>query len=473
MSVRRGATWLGTVCVLVGTTVSLAAAPAVAEDESVRVRVPKSISAGGSPGSVTVNVSMDDGDCVNVRTALGVHLPGLTADRVEMQVDVDGDWRRVSVSDAANGLVVGERTAPEKPELCEKKSVSSRYRVILAEGVPGGRVTLVAEAYAAGGRLLGRDSDSARVTGRTGDAADSSERIPELVTPSATAQATEVPGAEATQDGAVALPTKPAAADSSGGSLGLGGLVMVVGVVMVGIGIALMVLLIRRSRAEGGRAAGAPSAGADPTARIVLLGAEPTTRIAPTPRIAPTGADPTARITPVGTVFGSGADPTARITPVGPVFRSGVQTPGVGPVGSVGPLPGSGPVGAAGRAPDGRPGGVPPVVGDQTLILPAAGVTPPRPAGTTPPRQPGPVPPHGVPPHGATPHGVPPHGATPHGVTPYGVPPARAGSVAPGDVPARPGAAPPRPDGSVPPEQPPAGGPDATLILPPARRPPQ
>ncbi|MGI5145315.1 hypothetical protein ACQEVC_02760 [Plantactinospora sp. CA-294935] len=458
MSVRRGATWLGTVGLLVGTTVSLAAAPAVAEGESVRVRAPNSISAGGSPGSVTVNVSMRSGGCVSVRTVLAVHLPGLTADRVEVRVAADGGWRPVSVSDAASGLVVTDRTAPDKPDLCARKSVSSRYRVNLAGGTPAGRVTLLAEAYTAGGRLLGRDTDSARMTGRTGKAPDSA-RTPALVIPSATAQATEEPAAEATQDVPAALPTQPVAADESGGSsLGLGGMVMVVGVVMVGIGIALMVLLIRRGRAERRRAAGASAAGADPTARIVLLGAEPTSRIPPA------GADPTSRIAPVGPVFRSGAgmpgagqaspagaDPTVRIAPVGPVFRSGAGMPGAGQVSPAGPLPGAGPVDGVGPERGGRPG-VPPVVGDQTLILPAAGSTSPRPAGTTPPRQPGTVPPHTTPPHA----------------------PARPGSVAPGDVPpAQPGAAPPRPDGTVPPEQPSAGGPDATLILPPARRPHQ
>ncbi|MEO3926018.1 hypothetical protein ABGB07_19425 [Micromonosporaceae bacterium B7E4] len=443
MSVRRGATWLGTVGLLVGTTVSLAAAPAVAEGESVRVRAPNSISAGGSPGSVTVNVSMRSGGCVSVRTVLALHLPGLTADRVEVRVAADGGWRRVPVSEAANGLVVTDRTAPDKPELCARKSVSSRYRVNLAGGAPAGRVTLLVEAYTAGGRLLGRDTDSARMTGRTGKAPDSAERTPEPVIPSPTAQATEAPTAEATDEVAAALPTVPAAEESGG--IGLGGMVIVVGMVMVGIGIALLVLLVRRSRAERRRLAGTPSADADPTARIVLLGAESTTRIPAA------GADPTTRIP-------AGADPTARITPVGPVFRSAARGPGAGPVRSAGPLPGAGPVDGAGTAGGGRPGGVPPAVGDQTLILPAAGSTPPRPAGP-PSRQPG--------------TGVPP--AVPsHPTPPLGAPPARAGSVTPNDVPpAQPGAAPPRPDGTVPPEQPSAGGPDATLILPPARRPQQ
>ncbi|WP_159079321.1 hypothetical protein [Plantactinospora sp. BC1] len=434
MSVRRGATWLGTVGLLVGTTVSLAAAPAVAEGESVRVRAPSSISAGGSPASVTVNVSMRGGGCVNVRTVLGVHLPGLTADRVEVRVAADGDWRRVPVSEGANGLVVGERTAPDKPELCARKSVSSRYRVSLAEGAPAGRVTLLAEAYGAGGRLLGRDTDSARLTGRTGDA-PATQRTPELVIPSATPQATEEPAAPATEEVAAALPAQPVAAeDESGGSLGLGGMVMVVGIVMVGIGIALMVLLIRRSRAERGRVAVASGDDAEKTARIIVLGAERTTRIPP-------------------------ADPTARNAPVGPVFRSAAgagRAPGdgAGPVGAAGPLPGTqpvdgvGPVGGVGAA----PGGVS-AVGDQTLILPASGAVLPRPATSTPPRQPGTLPAQVVPPAGT-------------------------GSATPGEVPARPETAParpegvpPRPEGSVPPEQPPAGGPDATLILPPSQRP--
>ncbi|MDG4784853.1 hypothetical protein O7626_02705 [Micromonospora sp. WMMD1102] len=421
MSVRRGATWLGTVGLLAGAAVALAPAPARAEGEQVKVRAPNSISAGGSAASVTVNVSMRGGDCVNVRTALAVQLPGLTADRVEVRVPAGRDWRRVPVSAAGDGLFVTERTAPQRPELCARKNVSSRYRVNLAEGVPGGRVTLVAEAYAAGGRLLGRGGDAARVTGRTGKAP---QRTPGLVTASATPQATEAAEAEPSQEVAAALPVRPAAAEDSGGSLGLGGMVMVVGVVMVGIGIALIVLLVRRSRAERARA-GMPSAaaadptGAEQTARIVLLGAEPTTRIPPT-----------------------GADPTTRIPPAGPVFRSATLPAGPPPATAPGPLPQ--PATPAPASPPAVPGQVAPggvAGGDQTLILPVSATTPRRPRGTTPSR---------------------PADAAP-------VPPRRAGSVDPAGVPAEQTG----PDAGAPADPPSTGGPDATLILPPSRRPPR
>ncbi|WP_422771519.1 hypothetical protein ACN28C_33805 [Plantactinospora sp. WMMC1484] len=431
MSVRHAASRLGAVCLLVATTVFLTAVPVGAAGEAVRVRAPNSISAGGSPGSVTVNVSMRSGDCVSVRTSLGIHLPGLTADRVEVRVAADGGWRRVPVS-AAGGLVVTERTAPNRPELCARKNVSSRYRVTLLAGAPAGRVGLLAEAHTANGRLLGRGTDTARVSGRTGVTPAPTPSTAEALTPSPTVEQTEEAVAEPTQEvaAAAALPGSTPAGVESGGSLGLGGLVMLVGLVMVGIGVALLVLLIRRGRADRARRAAAQaSADADRTARIVVLGAEPA------PRVPPADASPTTRIPPVG------ASPTTRIPPVG----------------AAGPAAGGGPGSAGGVRPPA--GAAVPGFGEQTLILPTAGGIPPRPAGATPPRQAGPVPPHPGPPVGAG-------GGAPGEV------PARADGAAsrPSNGPARLDGRPPGEDGPVPPEQPSAGGPDATLILPPARR---
>ncbi|MGI5213943.1 hypothetical protein [Plantactinospora sp. CA-290183] len=352
MSVRRGATWLGMFSALLGVAVALGAAPAAAEGESVRVRAPSSFNAGGSPGSVTVNVSKRADGCVTVRTALGVRLAGLTPDRVEVRVADDGDWRRVPVSAAAGGLVVAQRTTPEKSRLCERKSISSRYRLTLLAGAPGGQVTVVAEAYSAGGQLLGRGSDSARVGGRT---APSPSRTEPAAVPSGTPEATGEAAvategaAVATEEVAAALPEQRAAPDQSGGGLGIGAVVIIVGLVLVGIGAALLVMLVRRSRADR---------------------TEPATQLLPT---------------------GGGDAPIAQTIPM---------VRGAGPGGGIGPVvdrvvppntPGL--VGPASAGADGLADG-----GDRTLILPTAGRTPPRRTRAVPPAPPGPAQPTAAPP---------------------------------------------------------------------------
>lgn len=443
MSVRRGATWLGAVCVLLPTAMSWGVAPALAEGESVRVRAPSSINAGGSPSSVPVDVSMRDGECVNVRTALGVRLLGLTADRVEVQVAADGDWRPVPVSDGADGLVVAERTAPDRAELCAGKSVSSRYRVSLLAGVPDGRVTVVAEAYTAAGRLLGRDADTARVGGQTGADPASSVSAPELVVPSETPEATEEAVAP-TRGVAAVAPEQTPAAEESGGSLGIGGMVMTVGVVMVAIGVALIVLLIRRGRADRREPAGGLAvdtrSGRIPPPRTALYGGTVTGGADPTMMLPgggravpmPSGADPTMML-PGGrdrTVPMPGGDRTAMMPSV--ADRTAMMPGGDRTVA----MPGGREQNVA------APGG-----GDQTLILPGAGRTPSSPARP------------------ATPSSAQPASPGPGGQISPGasepVPPGPAGSTPAG--PPGPGS---RPTEPVPPEQHPAVGPDATLILP-------
>ncbi|MBF9132053.1 hypothetical protein I0C86_24265 [Plantactinospora sp. S1510] len=433
MSVRRGATWLATVCVAFGATVSLGTAPAAAEGESVRVRAPSTMNAGGSPGSVTVNVSMRGGDCVSVRTGLGMRLPGLTADRVEVQVAADGAWRPVQVSDGGDGLVVAARTAPGRPELCARKSVSSRYRVSLLAGAPAGRLTVVVEAYTAAGRLLGRGSDTARVGGRTGTSPSPTRKSPTpepVESPVATEEAV-VP----TQQVAAALPDQTPNGSESGSSLGIGAMVMIVGVVMVVIGIALLVMLIRRGRADRRAPSGAPSAGAPPVGGWQTRVPSP-----PRPAVygggAGGGADPTMMLSPGGgdrtVALPAGADPTMMLSPGG-----GDRTVA---------LPG-----APGQTPMG-PGG-----GDPTLILPTR--VPPRQPRTAPPAPSGSG---SAAPSGSVPGSVPP---APSGSVPGSVPPAPSGSVPAQSS----GSGSPAPSGSGSPAQgepPTPPGPDATLILP-------
>ncbi|MGW4461113.1 hypothetical protein [Micromonospora sp. NPDC004704] len=267
MLVRRGAARFATVGTLLAGLVMVGAAPAFADDEdSVRLGSSSSFTAGGSAGSITVAVTKRSKGCVSARTALMFQLPGLSAGDVTLLVAQNGRWQEVPVS--GNDLVRSGRVAPEKPELCERKSVSVRYRLAFAAGVPAGRLNIVAEAYAGGGPLIARATEARKVNGAKGTPTPT-KRSSKSPSPSPTPEETTFGSDPEETEVAAIVPTgQPGlgagAGDSGGG--GVGSMVMVVGVGMVGIGIALLVLLLRRAR--GGRdepgAGGVPGAGPRP-----------------------------------------------------------------------------------------------------------------------------------------------------------------------------------------------------------------
>jgi hypothetical protein len=266
--VRRGAVRFATVCTLLVGLVTIGAAPAFADDEdSVRLGSPGSFTAGGSPGSVTVSVTKRSRGCVSARTTLLIQSPGLSADDVVVLAARDGRWEAVPVSGDGDGLRTG-RVAPEKPELCERKSVSVRYRVGFAAGVPAGRVNIVAEAYTAGGDLIARDGEQRKLNGAKGTPTPTG-RSSKSASPSPTPEETTyAPEPDPTEVPAVVPTGQPGlgAGAGAGDGGGIGSTVMVVGIAMVAIGIALLVLLLRRAR--GGRdepgSGGTPSAGPRP-----------------------------------------------------------------------------------------------------------------------------------------------------------------------------------------------------------------
>jgi hypothetical protein len=243
MAARRGATRLAAVLTLVAGLVAIGAVPAAAADDSVGIRLPSRFTAGGSAGSVSVSVTKRTEGCVLVRTALAIRLEQLPADQVKVEVSRDGDWRSLRVSSAGDGLVVTEHTAPNQPVLCRKKSLSVRYRVTFLKGAPGGEATLVAEAYTGGGGLIDRAAGTRDVVNRSGVVPTSRTESP---TPPPTTEPADLPGQ---QSPAAAAAGQPGQGDG-GGLFGVGAVVMLLGVVMVGVGIALLVALLRRARAD-------------------------------------------------------------------------------------------------------------------------------------------------------------------------------------------------------------------------------
>ncbi|WP_174533316.1 hypothetical protein [Micromonospora chalcea] len=311
MSVGRHAARWAIVGALLGGLIAVPASPASARDDRVGLRSAGSFTAGGSPGGVTVEVRKRTDGCVQLRTAIGLRLEGLRADQVRVQVAADGRWAPVPVS-GGDGAVATAQVAPVDRPLCKGKGATVRYRVSFLAGAVGGRLELAGEASAANGDVLGRAGGSARLVGAP---SPSPSRKP---SPTPTPSASETTPAEATDTSPVAAAVAPATAAADDSSFG-GSMIMWFGIALVLVGAALIVLLLRRSRADRG--------GVDPVADQPPV---PLPRSTTTYRSGATGPAPTVyggvpAPRPAGNVYGA---PSPGPTPTAP----GATPPAPGPV---------------------------------------------------------------------------------------------------------------------------------------------
>ncbi|NED53369.1 hypothetical protein G3I24_21020 [Micromonospora aurantiaca] len=286
---------------LLGGLIAVPASPASARDDRVGLRSAKSFTAGGPPGTVAVEVRKRTDGCVQLRTAVGLRLEGLRADQVRVQVASEGRWVPVQVS--GDGAVATAAVAPVDRPLCKGKGVTVRYRLSFLAGAVGGRLELAAEASAANGDVLGRAGGSARLVGAPRTPSPSPSRKP-----SPTPSASETTAAEVTGTSPVAAAVAPATAAADDSSFG-GSMIMWFGIGLVLVGAALIVLLLRRNRAD--RTGGGSSADLPP----VPLPRSTTTYRSGTPGPAPTvygGATPSR---PAGNVYGAPAAAPAPSAP--------------------------------------------------------------------------------------------------------------------------------------------------------------
>ncbi|SCL52176.1 hypothetical protein [Micromonospora peucetia] len=380
MAVRRHAARLATVCALLGGLVALGGTPALADDDSVRVRSAGTFTAGGSAEGVAIEVRKRSDGCVLLRTALGLRLAGLRADQVSVQVSAGGRWFPVSLS-GGQGSAATAATSPLKPRLCKGKGITVRYRVAFAAAAPNGRLTVSGVASDARGQALGRDAAASRVVGGRATASPT-PKPSKKPSPTPSTVATEVraagqaPTLAAAGQGA-GTANNAAEEQSSGGSV-----IMFFGIGMVVVGILLIVLLFRRSRADK-KPAGDPGhvplprnpggttyrSGQGPAA----AGGQPGQVYGQQPS-APGlygGGAPTPR--PAGGVYGSRPGPTPEATQVVPGESTfpPVSAPPVSPT-SAPPVPGQyGPPPAAPPV-QGDPGDLPPEAdgGGHTVFMP-------------------------------------------------------------------------------------------------------
>ncbi|MFE0589716.1 hypothetical protein [Micromonospora echinospora] len=375
MTVRRRAARLAVVCALLGGAVVLGATPALADDDSVKVRTSSSFTAGGSAGSVAVEVRKRSDGCVLLRTGLRLRLEGVRADQVEVQVSAGGQWWPVPVS--GGGVLATARTSPANPTLCKGKSITVRYRVAFLPGAPDGKLTVAGEATTAGGQMIGRGADTSQV--RAGRNATPSPKPTKSATPSPTPSPvetgppTEDPVLEPSLAAAGSAGGGGRAADGSGSGGGLSP-VMIIGVALVAVGLGLIALLFRRSRADRRDVGGASSAPVPP------LPGNPggtTYRSGGQPGPATTAGGGYYGGAPAGTVYpasprGPEQPPSGTVYPASPSGQT------YGPGGPVYPTPPGqtyGPAGPVYPPPrSGQPGTPPPPGstdgGDSTAIMP-------------------------------------------------------------------------------------------------------
>jgi hypothetical protein len=238
---------MATVVLLLAGSVAAGAAPAFADADRVGVKAPGSFTA-GTAGVVGVTAVKRSDGCAAVGATLGLALAGLPADQVQVQAAVGGRWVPVPLV-GGNGAFSTTPVPAERP-LCEKKSAVFRFRVTFLAGAPAGTVDVVGQVRSLT-RVLGRATDSSRLVVKAAPVPSVKSSAPP--TPSASPVATVAVPTVGPEEGTVAaaLPSAaPAAPDDDSGSSGFGTLVALLGVGMVGIGAALLWVLLRRNRGD-------------------------------------------------------------------------------------------------------------------------------------------------------------------------------------------------------------------------------
>lgn len=246
MAVLRSTARFAAVCVGAGTLLALGVSPALAAEDVVRVSAAGKFKAGDSAKEVAVEVRKRTDGCVQLQAALTLYLDGLRADQVRVQVNAGDSWLPVELA-AGRGGVATAATSPENPQLCKGKRAKLRYEVAFAADTVDGQLTVVGEAVSTDGQVLGRDSDSAKVTGGSPAAVPTptAATVPTVAATEAATAAASTAAVDARTDPGDDADSAAPAESSSGGSVFL-----YAGLAMVAVGVVLIVLLVRRFRED-------------------------------------------------------------------------------------------------------------------------------------------------------------------------------------------------------------------------------
>jgi hypothetical protein len=268
-SLRVGAALAG-----VAGGIVLAASPAHAEPGQVSLRVSGDLATDNVPREAVLQVTRTDRNCVRVKTLMTVQMSGLQRDEIEIAVNENGTWVPLNTVQLTDDAVSSAPVVPANAQLCQEQRIQVRYRVTFTGDAPDGRVDFIGEAFnSTNADRLDRTVETRQVLQGTGNSrANDDEDEPARNNPG-TVDEDDTVGSEADPDdeetpeaGAAAEDDTDAPAAEQGNQAagvdlttaagqttffnGLGPLIIVVGVGMTGIGGALLVTVMRRTRAD-------------------------------------------------------------------------------------------------------------------------------------------------------------------------------------------------------------------------------
>ncbi|GAB7048279.1 hypothetical protein JCM9534A_34050 [Catenuloplanes indicus JCM 9534] len=247
--------------------VTLGVAPAYADE--VAVSAPSSFTAGNGPQNVDIRLRREDDGCIRARAQLRIRADDLSPDQVVVAVNSGGQTVQVQLSAQADGDYVTQLVQPAEAEMCERRNRQQtvRFRVAFGPNAPNGEVRFEGFMLDENDNRLADGDDEAQIRG-----GEPAPKPSPSKSPSKSPSPSPTPEEEKTEEAAAAptfesLPPDPAGPvslksnDSLFGGLGVP---IAIGVVMVGVGVALIVLLVRRNRAEDDGGAFAGSGGSWP-----------------------------------------------------------------------------------------------------------------------------------------------------------------------------------------------------------------
>ncbi|MFC3505394.1 hypothetical protein ACFOOK_31175 [Micromonospora krabiensis] len=217
--------------------------------------LPERFTGGDQVRTVSAVVSRTDrGGCVKVRWSLVVTVEGIRLDQVRLdRVEETGSFP-LDIRTSGDVARLTDRQL-DPGALCPNRTVTARYRLAFAENIGTGRVTLAAEAYDAGLRLLARQTATRAVVGAeapaTGPAPRPTPTRPQPTEPASVEEEVTPPGPDATFDEpAAGVPVAGAGRPvSAAGGFGVVQAGFLMGGLLVFLGVGLLLRMRHLTRA--------------------------------------------------------------------------------------------------------------------------------------------------------------------------------------------------------------------------------
>lgn len=250
----------------------LAASPAHAEPGQVSLRISGDLATDNVPREAVLQVTRTDRNCVRVKTLMTVQMSGLQRDEIEIAVNENGTWIPLDTVQLTDDAVASAPVVPANAQLCQEQRIQVRYRVTFTGEAPDGRVDFIGEAFdSADADRLDRTVETRQVLQGTGNNRANDDEDDSAQDNPGTVDEDDTVGSEPNPDDEEAAEADAAAEDDTDASAaqqgnqaaavdlttaegqttffnGLGPLIIVVGVGMTGIGGALLVTVMRRTR---------------------------------------------------------------------------------------------------------------------------------------------------------------------------------------------------------------------------------